>query len=513
MSVFAPNRLTTLTQAAAPAVPDKRVVRAPRAVHWTGGERFVVLAFLAVGAATAAIAYRAVAHDIPPLWQVGALSGAWVGIAALSLIVSIRGRFRSGRLLMQANEALERFIRDPHEAKGDLLRQWRPDEPAWRSHFDRLADALDASQRQLLEGERRATGQNVRVHQLEEEVEEFREFLLRLDTPLAAIDAYGEVRFANDAFRAVLLPAGDAGHTPRLESIASPALMQFLAEILQHHRVQHRTRELLAPGPGGAERWYRVSCQRLRERSPGGDSILLVALANIDEQKSVHRRNAEFVSNVAHEMKTPLAGIKAYVELLGDADLDPATRDSFLETIDVQTDRLKRLIDNLLNMARIEAGVVHVAKEPISLNACLEEAARIVQPSAAAKKIDLKIELTSLYVNLYADRDLLMQAALNLLSNAVKYTPDGGTVTLRSMGAEGEAIFEVIDTGVGLDETDRERVFEKFYRVTKDSHMAPGTGLGLALVKLIVEDVHGGRLTVESELGQGSAFRATFRTA
>ncbi|HEV7281424.1 MAG TPA: HAMP domain-containing sensor histidine kinase [Pirellulaceae bacterium] len=513
MSVFAPNRLTTLTQAAAPAAPGERLVRAPRAVRWTWNERFVALAFLGVGAATGALVYRGLTQEIPPLWQMGALGGGWIAIAAMALSVAVSSRLRVGRLLSQANEALERFIRDPHEAKCDLLRQWRPDEPAWRMHFDRLADALDASQRQLLDGERRATGQNVRVHQLEEEVEEFREFLQRLDSPLAAVDAYGEVRFANDAFRAAFLPTGDAGHTPRLESISSPALMQFLAEILQHHRVQHRTREMLAQGSGGAERWYRVSCQRLRERSPGGDSILLVALSNIDEQKSVHRRNAEFVSNVAHEMKTPLAGIKAYVELLADGGLDAETRDSFLETIDVQTDRLKRLIDNLLNMARIEAGVVHVAKEPISLNACLEEAARIVQPSAAAKQIDLKIELTSLYVNLYADRDLLMQAALNLLSNAVKYTPDGGTVTLRSMGAEGEAIFEVSDTGVGLDEVDRVRVFEKFYRVRKDSHMAPGTGLGLALVKLIVEDVHGGRLTVDSELGKGSSFRATFRTA
>ena len=511
MSVFASNRLKTLTQAAAPPAPSERRA-ALKVVHWTVGERLVALAVLASVAASGSLGYRMLT-ETPPTWQLLALCGCWAFVATTSATLFVAARLRSGRLLAQANEALERFVRDPHEAKVEHLRQWRPDEPAWRSHFDRLADSLSAAQRELLESERRATGQNVRVHQLEGEVEEFREFLLRLEMPLAAVDAYGEIRFANDAFREALLPEGDAGHTPRLESIASPALMQFLAEILQHHRVQSRVRELVVPGPDGSERWYRVSCQRLRERVPGGDSILLVALANIQEQKSIHRRNAEFVSNVAHEMKTPLAGIKAYVELLGENGLDRETRDDFLETIDAQTDRLKRLIDNLLNMARIEAGVVHVAKEPISLNACLEEAARIVQPSAAAKKIDLKIELTSLYVNLHADRDLLMQAALNLLSNAVKYTPDGGSVTLRSVAAEGEAIFEVIDTGVGLDEIDRERVFEKFYRVRKDSHMAPGTGLGLALVKLIVEDVHGGRLTVESELGKGSAFRATFRTA
>ncbi len=104
---------------------------------------------------------------------------------------------------------------------------------------------------------------------------------------------------------------------------------------------------------------------------------------------------------------------------------------------------------------------------------------------------------------------MLLQAAINLLSNAVKYTPAGGKVTLRSRLAGDQVRFEVQDTGVGLSEEDRLRVFEKFYRVKKDKQMASGTGLGLPLAKHIVEDVHGGRLTVESVLGQGSTFIVT----
>jgi two-component system phosphate regulon sensor histidine kinase PhoR len=106
-----------------------------------------------------------------------------------------------------------------------------------------------------------------------------------------------------------------------------------------------------------------------------------------------------------------------------------------------------------------------------------------------------------------------MQVVINLLSNAIKYTPEGGRVTLRSRAGDDEAQFEVDDTGVGLCEEDRLKVFERFYRVQKDRHMASGTGLGLPLAKHIVEDVHGGRLTVQSELGKGSVFTVSLPTA
>jgi two-component system phosphate regulon sensor histidine kinase PhoR len=136
----------------------------------------------------------------------------------------------------------------------------------------------------------------------------------------------------------------------------------------------------------------------------------------------------------------------------------------------------------------------------------LEEAARVVQHAAEAKQIKLVTELSPLYLGVLADRDMLLQAAINLLSNAVKYTPAGGRVVLRSRTADDQVIFEVEDTGVGLSPDDCHRVFEKFYRVNKDKNMAAGTGLGLPLAKHIVEDVHGGSLTLRSKLGVGSTF-------
>jgi two-component system, OmpR family, phosphate regulon sensor histidine kinase PhoR len=231
-------------------------------------------------------------------------------------------------------------------------------------------------------------------------------------------------------------------------------------------------------------------------------------LTDISSLKAIQKRNAEFVSSVSHEMKAPLSSIRAYVELLvdGEAD-DDATREEFLGIINNQTDRLQRLIDNLLNLARIEAGVVAVNKVPQSLNERLGEAVRVLLPMAESKDIRLVAEFSELYLGVLADRDMLLQAAINLITNAIKYTHHGGTVVVRSRMHDKETVFEVEDTGVGLSSEDSQKVFEKFYRVRKDREMAQGTGLGLVLVKHIIEDVHGGRIELESELGRGSTFR------
>ena len=161
-----------------------------------------------------------------------------------------------------------------------------------------------------------------------------------------------------------------------------------------------------------------------------------------------------------------------------------------------------------MNLARIEAGVESIRKASRPLNEVLEEALRVVQPAADKKSIQIVNDLSPMYLGVMADRDMLSQAAINLLSNAAKYTAEGGSVTLRSRLEDTIVSFEVEDTGVGLSEEDCRRVFEKFYRA-QNGDMAPGTGLGLTLAKHIVEDVHGGGLSVSSELGVGTVFRVT----
>jgi two-component system phosphate regulon sensor histidine kinase PhoR len=298
--------------------------------------------------------------------------------------------------------------------------------------------------------------------------------------------------------------------------VPCPPLVQLLTETRRRKTEAQRVAEVEIADRSGQTRWFRVVCRTLEESGgecPGEHGALAV-LADISHEKGIQKRHAEFVAAAAHEMKTPLSSIRAYVELIQDGEVeDEKTQEEFWTVIQVQAERLQRLIENLLNLARIEAGVVKVEKQVWSLNEVLEQAFGVVQPAAEQKSIDLVRDLSPMYLGVLADRDMVLQAAINLLSNAVKYTRADGRVVLRSRMDDGAVLFEVEDTGVGLSPEDCHKVFEKFYRVRRDQQMAPGTGLGLPLAKHIVEDVHGGSLTVTSQLGAGSTFRVTLPAA
>jgi two-component system phosphate regulon sensor histidine kinase PhoR len=217
----------------------------------------------------------------------------------------------------------------------------------------------------------------------------------------------------------------------------------------------------------------------------------------------------DFVSNVSHELRTPLASIKAYVEMLidGEAD-DEKTKRDFYDVIQNEANRLGRLIDNILNISRIESGLIKINKQPQSLAVILKDAMEVIEPQARMKQIELKEEMTAVFYQTMADRDMLYQAVLNLLGNAVKYTHEGGTITVSATvdEAKRKVITKITDTGVGIPPKDLPFVFDKFYRAEANNRMAKGTGLGLSLVKQIIEGVHKGRIFVESHVGKGSCF-------
>ena len=266
------------------------------------------------------------------------------------------------------------------------------------------------------------------------------------------------------------------------------------------HSRDSETWETTSPENSAAEQGHANG------NSPEIAGVALVFEPRPEIQK-IRAQEAAFLSAVSHEMKTPLASIRAYAELLADGDAeDPATREEFFEVINTQVDRLQRLVQNLLDLARIEAGMMQVNKKPISLNEILQEAAEVVRPAAEGKSLELTTELSPLFLGVCVDRDLMLQVAINLLSNAIKYTPAGGRVTLRSRLEDQHVIFQVSDTGVGLTEEECARIFDRFYRVKRNENLAEGTGLGLALVKSIVEELHGGHISVESILGKGTTF-------
>jgi len=334
--------------------------------------------------------------------------------------------------------------------------------------------------------------------------------------PALALDRRRRITLANPAAQRLLdARLYSAGERQLAQLLPCPALEDWLERIARSRATTTDLLEIEIAGRGGERRWYRVAAQAWTAGSATGNVAstpadvrgLVVLFEDVSWQKTAQRRNAELVSGVSHEMKTPLAGIKAYVELLADGDAeDGATQDEFLGIINSQADRLLQLVENLVQMAEVETATAGVGRQRCSLAELLDEALARVEPMAAAKQIALARELEEAAVTVLADRRLLLQAAVQVLSNAVKYTPAGGRVVLRCH-TEGERVrVEVEDNGVGLAPEDCQKVFEKFYRVPQFKGMATGTGLGLPMARHIVENLHGGTLTVESQPGEGSLF-------
>jgi two-component system phosphate regulon sensor histidine kinase PhoR len=238
-------------------------------------------------------------------------------------------------------------------------------------------------------------------------------------------------------------------------------------------------------------------------------SGVVAVLHDVTREKEIAKMKTDFVSNVSHELKTPLASIKAYVEMLVDGEAqDEKTKREFYEIISSETDRLHRLIENILNISRIESGVVKVVRQPVSLTSIVKQVLDVAAPQAKAKTIEIVERLAPVYYQIEADSDMIYQAVMNLVSNSIKYTPDGGKVIVSVTVDErrGKVVCDVSDTGLGIPAEDLPRIFDKFYRVQANCKIAKGTGLGLTLVKHIIETVHDGKLSVTSEAGKGSTF-------
>lgn len=238
-------------------------------------------------------------------------------------------------------------------------------------------------------------------------------------------------------------------------------------------------------------------------------SSVVAVLHDITREKEIAQMKNDFVSSVCHELKTPLASITAYSEMLcdGEAD-DEQTRKEFYTVIQSQAQRLNRLIEDSLNISRIESGLTKVDKKHASLTILIEEQLQMIKSYAAEKDIEIIRDKPIVLDQVNVDRDMISQVIVNLLSNAIKYTPAGGSVRIQTDVDEASGLVRVniTDTGVGIPEDEIERVFDKFYRVAANKGQAKGTGLGLNLVKQIVEKIHNGRVFATSKVGEGSTF-------
>jgi signal transduction histidine kinase len=228
---------------------------------------------------------------------------------------------------------------------------------------------------------------------------------------------------------------------------------------------------------------------------------------------ALDRMKAEFVSVASHELKTPLSVIRGYVSLLRDEVYGSVTAEQkkVLGSVGDQTDRLGRLIQQLLDISRFEAGVGRLEVKPIDLHALLDEFAVSFEALAVQNQISFSVFVDEhLPKTIEGDPDRLNEVIGNLLANSFKFTPRGGNIELRAVPSDlngGGINIEVVDTGVGIPQDQLERVFEKFYQVENEAQpRSVGTGLGLAISKEITE-AHGGTITADSVVGKGTTFR------
>jgi PAS domain S-box-containing protein len=247
------------------------------------------------------------------------------------------------------------------------------------------------------------------------------------------------------------------------------------------------------------------------EREPMG---AVTALRDITREVEADRAKSEFVSTVSHELRTPLTSIKGYSDLIfaGAVGTINDHQRHFIEIIRNNADRLTALINDLLDISRIESGRIKLDVEPQQLAEIVQEVADSMKDPIAEKGLELKLEVHADLPQVMGDRTRMVQIVTNLLSNAVKYT-DQGWIRISLLGIDGALRLDVADSGIGISTEDQSRIFERFYRAdTPVMEGRGGTGLGLAITKELVE-LHGGRMWVTSEVGVGSTFTVVLPAA
>ncbi len=236
-----------------------------------------------------------------------------------------------------------------------------------------------------------------------------------------------------------------------------------------------------------------------------------MTVQDITREAELNEAKSQFISNVSHELRTPLFNIKSFIETLSEygEDLSEEQRKEFLDTANHETDRLTRLVNDVLDLSRLESSRTYNLTA-VDLIQPIEQTIRTHQLNAKDKGIELIKEIDDSLPQVLGHYDLLLQVFTNLVGNALKFTNSGGKITLRAYQAshnqeEDQVRIEVSDTGIGIPKEDKEAIFERFFRVENRVHTLEGTGLGLSIVKNII-DKHNSKVHIESDVGVGTTF-------
>lgn len=339
--------------------------------------------------------------------------------------------------------------------------------------------------------------------ELEESKNRFETIVAKMGSGVLLVNSKGQVVLVNLAAEETLGVAGSniLGKS-QIEALQNYSLSSLISDVLAKGEARCAEISLFYP----QERILEVTAAPVLGEQSKNTGVVVV-LYDITKTRGLERMRAEFMANISHELKTPVTSIKGFAETLLDGALyNHRSAEEFVNIINDEANRLSRLVNDILDLSRIEFQEVKPQLMPLDLTFKIKKIVDVMEPRFRKKDLVLEAVLPAHSVIVQADSHMIQQAIENLLDNSLKYTPAGGYVTITLLSRPEEAVVVVEDNGKGIPEQDLQRVFERFYCVDKTrSRKLGGTGLGLAIVKHIVS-AHKGSVWAEGELGRGSSF-------
>jgi two-component system phosphate regulon sensor histidine kinase PhoR len=448
--------------------------------------------YVAVPARGADVAVVRVALPLTDLERqlAGLRRAAWLGLAVglvAALALAWAGSTRLGRRVAAIAEAARRY------AAGD--RSAPIDTGGWEE-LSEVGRALEAALQEL----------DARMTDVARDRARLEAILAGVAEGVLLTDAQGRLVLVNPAARRILGVDAAAVGRHVLEIVRHPDVATMLQAALEG-RGPTRAELVLPRAP---DRTYLARAEPLS--APGGPGALLV-WHDITDVKRVDRVRRDFVANVSHELRTPLTAIRGAVEALQDTDAGSPEQAHFLDMIARHTHRMERLVQDLLRLARLDAGQERLAPTPCALAPLIAGVAAELEPLIAAKRQRLAVDLAPEAETATADAAKLHDVLRNLVENAAHYAPEATTITVAARRAPAGLVLTVADEGPGIPDGDRHRIFERFYRVDPARGRNPGgTGLGLAIVKHLV-GLHGGTVEAANRPGGGAIFTVTLPDA
>lgn len=430
---------------------------------------------------------------IVPAWVLGGvLSGVLICVTALAAVA-----------VRTAHEHQVR-LQDEAESLRVRLAQWND----WLAQADPATSEMSTSGTPLTAqtlAEFSSMSDKIRslTLRLQQDRAEANAVLANLDGGVIALDPECRITLINASAKTFFQIRRSCLGLTLIQVIRQPEIVESVQRVLRDRSSREVSVEVLSDDD--VRRSLRVRCSSLKY----GDVVgVLIAAHDESETRRIEEVRREFVANVSHELKTPLAAIKGYAETveLAISD-DPEAAKHFVSQIREQCKRLESLIADMMTLARAQAGIQHLRPATIDLSVIVAESIKTYSPVAAARRVSLsQASEPSRPVLVHADREATLTIANNVIGNAIRYTPEGGAVIASCRTDADFGVLSVQDNGIGIPENEQKRIFERFYRVDRSRmHASSGTGLGLSIVKNLTQ-AQRGEVRLRSRQGEGSTF-------